>query len=96
MTPRPDFQVHEIYEPVHYTARELLACRRELRGILIAPFNKTKCKGLGYNISPSELCYSVKKKYPDHHHRQFPYLFAGGLPVPAYSIGPDRSTYHHY
>ena len=48
MTPRPDFQVHEIYEPVHYTARELLACRRELRGILIAPFNKTKCKGLGY------------------------------------------------
>ena len=63
MTPRPDFQVHEIYEPVHYTARELLACRRELRGILIAPFNKTKCKGLGYNISPSELCYSVKKKY---------------------------------
>ena len=63
MTPRPDFQVHETYEPVHYTARELLACRRELRDILIAPFSESKCRGIGYNISPSELCYSVKKKY---------------------------------
>lgn len=69
MTPRPDFQAHEACEPTHYTARELLVCRRELRDILIAPFSESKCKGIGYNISPSELCYSVKKKYLLQVHR---------------------------
>lgn len=69
MTPRPDFQAHEACEPTHYTVRELLVCRRELRDILIAPFSESKCKGIGYNISPSELCYSVKKKYLLQVHR---------------------------
>lgn len=69
MTPRPDFQAHEACETTHYMARELLACRRELRDILIAPFSESKCKGIGYNISPSELCYSVKKKYLLQVHR---------------------------
>ena len=69
MTPRPDFQAHEACEPTHYTARELLVCRRELRDILIAPFSESRCKGIGYNISPSELCYSVKKKYLLQVHR---------------------------
>lgn len=59
---RPNFPAHETHEPIHYTAQEFLACRRELRDILIAPFDESKCKGVGYNISPSELCYSVKKK----------------------------------
>lgn len=56
-------------EPIHYTSREFLTCRRELRDILIAPFDESKCKGIGYNISPSELCYSVKKKHLLQIHR---------------------------
>ena len=43
--------------------------RYKSRGILIAPFDESKCKGIGYNISPSELCYSVKKKHLLQIHR---------------------------
>ncbi len=66
---RPDFPVYELREPIHYTAQDFLACRRELRDILIVPFDESKCKGTGYNISPSELCYSVKKKHLLQIHR---------------------------
>lgn len=69
MMTHPDFPAHETHEPIHYTAQEFLACRRELRDILIAPFDESKCKGIGYNISPSELCYSVKKKHLLQIHR---------------------------
>ena len=69
MTAHPNPPVPEACEPIHYTAREFLACRRELRDILIAPFDESKCKGIGYNISPSELCYSVKKKHLLQIHR---------------------------
>lgn len=69
MMTRPDFPTHETHEPIHYTAQEFLACRRELRDILIAPFDESKCKGIGYNISPSELCYSVKKRHLLRIHR---------------------------
>jgi len=62
MTTLPDFHQPEIPPFIHYTAREILTCRQELRDILIAPFDEAKCKGIGYNLSPSELCYSVKKK----------------------------------
>jgi hypothetical protein len=39
-----------------------MSCRKNLQDILIAPFDEAKCKGVGYNLSPTELCYSVKKK----------------------------------
>ena len=57
-----DFPKHEIIPPIHLTAKEIMICRHELSDILIAPFDESKCKGVGYNISPSELCYSVRKK----------------------------------
>lgn len=56
-------------ETIHYTAKEFLECRHELRDILIVPFDESKCKGTGYNISPSELCYSVRKKHLLQIHR---------------------------
>lgn len=69
MTAHPNPHVPKACEPIHYTSREFLTCRRELRDILIAPFDESKCKGIGYNISPSELCYSVKKKHLLQIHR---------------------------
>lgn len=41
---------------------DIKECRQELRDILIAPFDESKCKGVGYNLSPSELCYSVNRR----------------------------------
>lgn len=57
-----DFNQPEEIPAIHLTAKEILTCRTQLRDILIAPFDESKCKGVGYNISPSELCYSVRKK----------------------------------
>ena len=44
------------------TAQDLNTCRQELKDIIIAPFDSNKCKGIGYNLSPTEFCYSVRKK----------------------------------
>lgn len=43
------------------SSQDIKECRRELKEILIAPFDESKCKGVGYNLSPSELCYSVNR-----------------------------------
>lgn len=46
------------------TAPDIIECRKNHQGILIAPFNEQKAKGIGYNISPSDLVYSIKKGVP--------------------------------
>ena len=54
-----DITTHPCCNLSSYDIKE---CRRELRDILIAPFDESKCKGVGYNLSPSELCYSVNRR----------------------------------
>jgi len=44
-------------------APDIIECRKNHQGILIAPFNDQKAKGIGYNISPSNLVYSIKKVF---------------------------------
>lgn len=44
------------------SSHDIKICRQNLNDILIAPFDESKCKGVGYNLSPSELCYSVNRR----------------------------------
>lgn len=69
MVPQTNSTPKSSIQDIHLTSKELHICREELQHILIAPFDKEKCKGVGYNISPSELCYSVRKKRPLPVHR---------------------------
>lgn len=46
------------------TEPDIIECRKNHRGIIITPFNKNKAKGIGYNLSPSDLFYSLKKCSP--------------------------------
>jgi deoxycytidine triphosphate deaminase len=46
------------------TEPDIIECRNIHEGIIIAPFNKNKAKGIGYNISPSDLLYSTQKCAP--------------------------------
>ena len=46
------------------TASEIKECRKSLKGIIIAPYQDKKAKGIGYNLSPSELVYSLRKGAP--------------------------------
>ena len=50
------------YGQVHLTSKEIIKCREELSGLIIAPFDKSKAKGVGYNLSLSEMIYSISKK----------------------------------
>lgn len=50
------------YGHAHLTSIDIKQCRRELTDIVIAPFDETKAKGVGYNFSLSELIYSVTRK----------------------------------
>lgn len=50
------------YAHVHLTSKEIIKCREELNGLIIAPFDKAKAKGVGYNLSLSEMIYSISKK----------------------------------
>lgn len=52
----------EDYGQVHLTSKEIIRCRKELRGLIIAPFDKSKAKGVGYNLSLSEMIYSISRK----------------------------------
>ena len=57
------FQNAAVVHPgCNLTSNDIKECRRELKDILIAPFDESKCKGVGYNLSPSELCYSVNRR----------------------------------
>lgn len=38
--------------------------RKEIKHVMIAPFQKENAKGIGYNLSPSELVYSLRKRRP--------------------------------
>ena len=51
-----------LYSRYNLSSHDIKDCRRELKDILIAPFDESKCKGVGYNLSPSELCYSVNRR----------------------------------
>ena len=53
-----------LYSRYNLSSHDIKDCRRELKDILIAPFDESKCKGVGYNLSPSELCYSVNRRCP--------------------------------
>lgn len=56
----PNKDTDEYYGPL--TAPWIIKCRDELKDIIIAPFSNKKAKGIGYNLSPSELIYSLRKK----------------------------------
>ena len=43
-------------------AADYLEARRDLKDVIIVPFDENKAKGTGYNLSPSTLIYSVNKK----------------------------------
>ena len=48
------FQNAAVVHPgCNLTSNDIKECRRELKDILIAPFDESKCKGVGYNLSPS-------------------------------------------
>lgn len=51
-----------VHSCCNLSSYDIKQCRKELRDILIAPFDEAKCKGVGYNLSPSELCYSVNSR----------------------------------
>ena len=44
------------------SSEDIKNCRKELRDIVIAPFNAEHAKGVGYNFSLSEMIYSTRKK----------------------------------
>lgn len=44
------------------THEDIIDCRKKLSGVMIAPFQESNAKGIGYNLSPSEMVYSVDKK----------------------------------
>lgn len=52
-------QLSHLYS--NMSSKDIMKCRQELKDILIAPFDDSKCKGVGYNLSPTELCYSVNR-----------------------------------
>lgn len=58
------YKVEELKFSKLLTAPEIKQCRKQLKGILIAPFNENKAKGIGYNLSCSDLLYSTKKGSP--------------------------------
>lgn len=43
-------------------AADYLEARRDLKDVIIVPFDENKAKETGYNLSPSTLIYSVNKK----------------------------------
>lgn len=43
------------------TEEEFNRCRNDLSGILIAPFDPNKARGIGYNLALSELVYSITR-----------------------------------
>lgn len=50
------------FKNLHLTSNEIIKCRQNLEGIIIAPFEFEKAKGIGYNLSLSEMIYSITRK----------------------------------
>ena len=44
------------------TAPKIKEYRKSLDSVIIAPFHEENSKGIGYNLSPSKLIYSLKKR----------------------------------
>lgn len=55
------FQENDEQCNVHLTSKEILDCRKKLNGLVIAPFYESKAKGVGYNLSLSEMVYSISR-----------------------------------
>lgn len=49
------------YGQAHLTAADMEDCRNQLTDLIIAPFNSCKAKGVGYNLSLSEMVYSITR-----------------------------------
>lgn len=45
----------------HLTSADINNCREHLTDIIIAPYDKNKAKGVGYNFSLSEMVYSITR-----------------------------------
>lgn len=61
----PDYQADDcVYNcgGAHLTADGIIACRAALDDLIIAPFDPKKAKGVGYNLSLSELIYSQQRR----------------------------------
>lgn len=50
------------YNHIHLTAKDIEICRRELKDIIIAPYDSANAKGTGYNLSLSNMIYSLSRK----------------------------------
>lgn len=46
----------------HLTSIDIDKCREQLTDIIIAPYDKSKAQGVGYNFSLSEMIYSINRK----------------------------------
>lgn len=55
-------ELHRDYGKAHLTAKDFIQCREDLSGIIVAPFDSSKAKGIGYNFSLSEMIYSITQK----------------------------------
>lgn len=47
---------------VHLTSQDIETCRDELEDLIIAPYDSSRAKGTGYNLSLSEMIYSITRK----------------------------------
>ena len=50
------------YGRAHLVAKDIEECRNRLEGLIIAPYDPAKAKGIGYNLSLSEMIYSITRK----------------------------------
>lgn len=50
------------YGRAHLVAKDIEECRNRLEGLIIAPYDSAKAKGVGYNLSLSEMIYSITRK----------------------------------
>lgn len=49
------------HKKCHLTSEDIKRCRETLQDIIIAPFDFSKAKGVGYNLSLSEMVYSITR-----------------------------------
>lgn len=49
------------YGQAHLTAQDIEKCRNKLEDLIIAPYDSSKAKGTGYNLSLSEMIYSITR-----------------------------------
>ena len=50
------------YGRAHLVAKDIEECRNSLEGLIIAPYDPAKARGIGYNLSLSEMIYSITRK----------------------------------